>query len=94
MTGKHTNLFDKLFKNKDGKIVIWQNPNILLWIWILTTAVDLLIKHGSLHSSLRHLGDAALFAWAYLEIRSGESIIRRILGVIVMAVVIFSFFRA
>jgi hypothetical protein len=92
MTYKPNGLFDKVLRNKAGAIVVWQNPNIPLWGWIACSVLGFVFKHGITHSGLRHLGEASLFAWAYLEIRSGESLFRRILGGLVMASIVFGFF--
>lgn len=94
MASKKTTVFDRLFKDQDGKVIIWQNPNILLWVWLGCSVLGFIVKHGSAHRGLQHLGDAALFAWAYLEIRSGESLFRRILGVLVIAFTIYGFFKS
>ena len=94
MSAALTSLFDRIFKNKDGKLVLWQNPNLPLWGWIASSVLGAVFKHGNLHSSFQLLGKAALFAWAYLEIRSGESIFRRILGAVVMANILIGVFTA
>lgn len=41
---------------------------------------------------LSRLGSAALFAWAYLEVRSGTNTFRRILGLVVAFMTIRTFF--
>ena len=83
----------EFFKNKDGKVVIWQAPNLLLWSWIATTGLGYLLRGSQLHDGVRSLGSAVLFAWAYLEIQSGESPFRRVLGLLVIGMVVVGFFR-
>lgn len=94
MTAKKTTIFDKLFRDANGKVVIWQNPNIPLLGWIVFTALGLIIKHGAAHTGFHRLAEASLFTWAYLEIRSGKSLFRRILGCIVLVSTLYGFFRA
>ena len=82
----------QFFKDKNGKIVIWQSPNLPLWGWIVFSVIAHLIKAGRLHTGSQSLAQAWLFTWAYLEIRQGDSTFRRILGGLVLASMIFGFF--
>ncbi|MEO8862829.1 MAG: hypothetical protein ABI354_00700 [Candidatus Saccharimonadales bacterium] len=80
------------FKNKDGKLAVWQLPNIPISVWI----VSLVLSHalnGSLHTGFQALAQASLFVWAYLEATSGDSNFRKVLGVVILAVVISGFFN-
>jgi len=82
------------FRNAEGKMVIWQNPNFALWAWIvLTLLTKLVFRDGNLHDGLQHAAQAFLFVWAYLEIRTGESLFRQLLGGVVLASILASFFR-
>jgi len=94
MTLKETNLLGRIFKDKDGKIIIWQDPNIPLWGWIVFSISGIVFQHGAGHKGLQHLAEASLFTWAYLEIRTGESIFRRILGIIITIGIVYGFFRS
>lgn len=83
----------KFFKDKDGKLVLWQLPNIPISVWI----VSLILSHtlsGSLHAGFQALAQASLFTWAYLEASSGDSNFRKVLGAVILAVVISGFFNA
>jgi hypothetical protein len=86
-------LIDKLFKDKNGKIVVGQFPNIPLAAWIFFSVIDTAIKHGKIHTSLHELAQASLFVWAYLELKTGGSLFRRILGGLVLISVTLSFFQ-
>jgi hypothetical protein len=86
--------FDRILKNKDGKVVLWQNPNLPLWGWVIFSVLGVVFKHGNLHSGFQYLGKASLFTWAYLEIRSGESMFRRALGLLIMAGILIGTFKA
>ncbi len=84
---------NKVFRDKSGHIVIWQNPNLPLWLWIVSVIFGLMIKNGLWHEVASRLGTAAIFTWSYLEIRSGVNLFRRIIGIVVMLVIIYGMFR-
>ncbi len=85
-------IVEKIFRDKDGKVVIWQWPNIPLWSWILFSVLAMVIKRGKPHTGFHLLAESSIFTWAYLELRHGESLFRRILGGLVLADMIVSFF--
>jgi hypothetical protein len=86
-------MLSKFIKDKDGKIVLWQFPNIPLAGWILFTLVELLMKHGRIHTGFHGLAQASLFAWAYMELKMGDSIFRQTLGGFVLLGLIIGFFK-
>jgi hypothetical protein len=88
-----SHIFDHIFRNKKGTVVIWQFPNAPLWGWIVASVAAMIIKHGREHAGLHLLAQAFLFAWAYLELRSGESIFRKVLGGLLLIVIAISFFK-
>lgn len=86
---KSINFLDKVFKDKHGKLVIAQSPNVLMWVWIF-----LLINSFFIHSQpFKLLQEAVLFAWAYLEVYQGVNYFRKVLGTVVLIGLIISFFR-
>jgi hypothetical protein len=89
-----TTAFNSIFRDKDGKIVIWQSPNLPLWGWIVSSLLGKVFTHGAVHAGFQHLAAASLFVWAYLEIRTGGSIFRRILGGIIMLGMVHRFFQS
>lgn len=48
----------------------------------------MLFDHGTVYNLLEVIGFGMLFTWAFLEITSGDSYARRILGGVVMAIII------
>jgi hypothetical protein len=80
------------FKNSDGKIVIWQSPNLPLLGWGLARIIAMLLEDGTVKTGFSHLATAFIFTWAYLEIRSGVNIFRKLLGTIVLVLAILSIF--
>jgi hypothetical protein len=89
-----SNLFSKLFKNKNGEIVVAQRPNLLLYVWIIALLLSKIIGNPEIQNGFRFVAGAALFAWSYLEITQGDNTFRRILGLVVMCAVILGFFRS
>lgn len=79
-----SSLWDKIWKDKTGNVVLWQNPNLPLWSWITTTAFGYFIKRGYIAQVLDILALGSLITWAYLEARSGVNFFRRFLGILVL----------
>lgn len=82
-----------IFKDADGNVIIWQFPNIPLAGWLLFKLLSMISLTNSIQRGFENLSAAFLFTWAYLEIVSGKSHFRRILGVIVMTAIIVGYFR-
>ncbi len=76
--------FDRLFKDKHGKVVVTQSPNAPIIGWAMCAILVRFLADGSLKNGIGWLGAAFLFTWAYLEISDGSTLARRLLGVIVM----------
>lgn len=72
------------FKDKHGKVVVWQKLNPPIILWIVSTAASKLIKHGTWHNLLDIVAFGAIFTWAWLEIFQGASPFRRVLGAVVL----------
>lgn len=87
-------IISKLFRDKHGHLVIWQFPNPPLWGWILSSVVGKLLPAGTIQHASTQLAQLFLFTWSYLEIRAGESLFRRVLGVIVAGFIVFSLFSS
>lgn len=79
------------FRNSEGDIAIWQWPNIPLLGWLVFKILSLFIKTESIKSGCVNLSMAFLFTWAYLEITSGASYFRRLLGITVMIALVIGY---
>lgn len=86
-------LMYKFIKDKDGNIVIWQTPNAPLLCWVGIKLILAFIPVGHLKTGLTELSSAVLLIWSYLELSSGESYFRKLLGLVVMVSTIIGFFR-
>lgn len=79
---------NKLFLDKDGHVAVWQMPNLPLWGWLVFKVAAMLTGEGALQDGLTMFSTTLLFTWAYLEITSGTSLFRRLLGSVVIAGVV------
>lgn len=72
------------FKDSDGSIVLWQRPNIPLLGWLVFKLISIFLQAGAAKNAFENLSMLLLFTWAYLEITSGKTYFRRVLGGSVM----------
>jgi hypothetical protein len=77
-------LFDKMFRDSQGAVVIAQPPNLPLWTWIATTLLKFVFTKGSFFEVLDAIAFGSLFTWAWLELFDGVNYFRRALGAIVL----------
>ncbi len=79
-------------KDKSGRIVIWQKPNIALSGWIIFEILALILPVGNYKNGSRQLSTAFIFVWAFMELTTGLNKFRKALGLIVLIIVIAKFF--
>lgn len=90
---RHTyHAFRNFFKDKDGRVIVWQNPNAALLSWFFLRLLTLALADGTVKNGLLQLSGAFLFVWAYLEVTKGSSHFRKALGAVVLASIIASYF--
>ncbi len=77
-------LLDTFFKDKKGRIVLWQNPNVPLWAWIVSMLLTHVLPYGQLNFAASLISFGALFTWSYLEITKGVNGFRRSVGLLVL----------
>lgn len=80
-------------RDKDGRVVLWQSPNLLLWSWIILKLISLLLKAGRIKAGFEQLSSAVIFAWALYEFTKGVNYFRKALGLVVLIAVIVGFFK-
>ena len=83
-------LFDRLFRDAAGQIVIWQPPNLPILIWGSATLLKLVFQTGQVKLVLDLLAFSSLLYWSFLEITQGVNYFRRDLGVVVLIASIVS----
>jgi hypothetical protein len=88
-------VIDWLFRNRHtGEITIAQFPNLPLGLFLVGSALQLLIDPGGgLRTGLRAVAVAGLLWWAVDELLRGVNPWRRFLGGAVLAAQIAGFFR-
>lgn len=84
-----TDKFVRFFKDKKGRVVIFQRPNLLISVWAVVTLLGK-ATDNSLQNLLGLVAYGAIFAWAWLEVSQGASYFRRVLGLVVLVVSIKS----
>jgi hypothetical protein len=83
-------MWKNFFRDKHGKVVIWQNPNVPLWVWIVSTILVKILPYGQLNFAVALISFGSLFTWAWLEIFQGVNYFRRTLGAAVLIYTILS----
>ncbi len=79
---------DRLWKDKNGKQALVEKPNIPLIGWFVFMILGRLLPVGSLRNVSEIISFGFIFTWAWLEIYSGKSYARRLLGAVVLIVII------
>ncbi|MCY7368108.1 MAG: hypothetical protein LH474_08145 [Chamaesiphon sp.] len=83
-------LFDRLFRDGTGEIVMSQPPNLPILIWGAATLLKLFFKTGQIKIALDLLAFSSLLYWSFLEITQGANYFRRDLGIVVLIALIIS----
>ncbi len=83
-------LFDKTFRDSDGKIVLAQMPNLPIIVWLTASLLKLVFTTGEINTGLDVLANGSLFTWAWLELFQGVNYFRRALGLVVLIGIIAS----
>ncbi|MBD2691147.1 hypothetical protein [Anabaena catenula] len=77
-------LFDQVFRDSEGKIVLAQIPNLPLIVWIVASLLKILFTTGKINLGLDLLAFGSLFTWAWEELFQGVNYFRRGLGILVL----------
>lgn len=77
-------LFDRTFRDHEGKIVIAQMPNLPLLVGVAATLLQLILPSGNLQTGVDLVAFGALFTWAWQELFEGVNYFRRTLGLVVL----------
>jgi len=88
---QHT-LWDKIWRDSKGRVVIFQWPNAWLIAWAVLAMASLLIS-GRTADVFSWVSHAALISWAILELKDGANYFRRGLGVVVLIFAVMSLIR-
>ncbi|CAN5813109.1 hypothetical protein BH23CYA1_BH23CYA1_18450 [soil metagenome] len=80
-----TTLFDRMFRDGEGNIVIAQAPNLPVLVGIAATFFQYILPSGQLQRATELIAFGALFTWAWQELFEGVNYFRRALGLIGLA---------
>jgi hypothetical protein len=78
-------LFDRVFRNSSGHIVLAQMPNLPLIAWGVASLLKIIFTTGKIYSGLELIASGCLFTWAWEELFQGVNYFRRALGLLVIA---------
>jgi hypothetical protein len=85
-------LWDRIWRDENGKIVIWQRPNLWLIGWAVLTTISLFIS-GRGADIFSWLAEISLIIWSLLEITKGANYFRRVLGLLVLIFAVMSLIK-
>lgn len=91
--GRQRTLWDRIWKDRQDRVVIWQNPNAWLIGWAVLTMVSLLLSRGLVADICSWAASASLIVWSFLEISRGVNYFRRVLGAVVLVFAIASLIK-
>lgn len=80
---KRQSFWDKIWKDRGGKVVIWQTPNAWLIGWAVFTCLSLFFTGGA-GDVASWIASASLVVWSILEVLMGADYFRRALGLAVL----------
>ncbi|MGB3534541.1 MAG: hypothetical protein WBA13_13630 [Microcoleaceae cyanobacterium] len=83
-------LFDKVFRDSEGNIVIAQPPNPPLIAGIVATLLKFVITSGNIYIASDAIAFGALFTWGWLELSDGVNYFRRGLGLLTLIFLVYS----
>jgi hypothetical protein len=89
---RQQSFWEKIWRDKQGDIVIWQTPNVPIIAWAVLTVISI-ITTGTLSNVVWYIAAAVLAVWALLEIFKGADYFRRVLGVLVILLMVAAFFK-
>jgi hypothetical protein len=81
-------LFNQVFRDNEGKIVLAQIPNLPLIVWIIASFLKIFFTTGIINIGLDLLAFGSLFTWAWEELFQGVNYFRRALGLVVLVALI------
>ena len=82
LEAKETTLFDRTFRDSEGKIVIAQMPNLPILVGLTATFLQFVLPSGKIQTALGLVAFGALFTWAWQELFEGVNYFRRVLGLV------------
>lgn len=85
-------LWDKIWRDERGHVVIYQTPNVWIIAWVVLNCISLLSSSNKVENFFWWLGSGVLVIWALLEIFRGANYFRQALGLLVLLITVGSAF--
>lgn len=79
--------WNRFWKNKQGKVIIWQFPNPPLYMWAFATIIGHFMT-GRPEQAASLIAFGSLFTVGYLELYRGVNYFRHLLGLVILIVII------
>lgn len=79
---KEPTLFDRIFRDSEGNIVIAQMPNLPILTGLTATILYFTLPSSNFQIGAGLVGFGALFTWAWQELFEGVNYFRRSLGLL------------
>ncbi|HEY9762782.1 MAG TPA: hypothetical protein V6D07_09660 [Trichocoleus sp.] len=86
-------LFDRVFRDSQGNIVIAQMPNLPISIGLVATLLLFIIPSSEIQTLLGLVAFGTLFTWAWQELFDGVNYFRRGLGLVSLVGIITLVFK-
>ena len=83
-------VFNQVFRDGEGKIVLAQTPNLPLTVWFVASLLKVIFTTDRINVGLDLLAFGSLFTWAWEELFQGVNYFRRALGLIMLVGLIAS----
>lgn len=75
---------DRIFRDRDGNIVIAQPPNLPVLVAVAATILQAVLPGGKLQAAVDLIAFGAWFTWAWQELFGGVNYFRRAIGLIAL----------
>lgn len=76
--------FDRIFRDREGNIVIAQPPNLPILMAVAATGLQAVLPSGDLQTIAALVAFGTWFTWAWQELFEGVNYFRRSLGLITL----------
>lgn len=85
-----TSIFDRIFRDDNGNIVIAQPPNLPLAIAVISSLLRIVFNSGQFGIVLDFIAFGSFFTWAWEELFDGVNYFRKALGLLALIGLILS----
>lgn len=85
-----TSIFDRIFRDDNGNIVIAQPPNLPLTIAVISSLLRIVFNSGQFGIVLDFIAFGSFFTWAWEELFKGVNYFRKALGLLALIGLILS----